>query len=66
LKLKGKGLRNISNHRKGDLYVRVEVKTPRNISKKQKQMLRSFAESRGEDLDKVEKGGVSRIRNLFN
>ncbi len=66
LKLKGKGLRNVSNHRKGDLFVRIEVETPRNMSKKQKQILRAFAESRGEDLDEVEKSGIGKVKNLFH
>lgn len=65
LKIKGKGLRNVSNHRKGDLFVRIEVGTPRNMSKKQKQILRAFAESQGENLDEAEKGGISRVKNLF-
>ena len=43
----------------------IEVGTPRNMSKKQKQILRAFAESRGEDLDEAEKGGISRVKNLF-
>lgn len=66
LKLKGKGLRNVSNHRKGDLFVRIEVETPRNMSKKQKQILRAFAESRGEDLDEAEKSGIGKVKNLFH
>jgi molecular chaperone DnaJ len=67
LKLKGKGLRNVNNHRKGgDLFVRIEVETPRNMSKKQKQILRTFAESRGEDLDEAEKDGISKVKNLIN
>jgi hypothetical protein len=35
------------------------------MSKKQKQILRAFAESRGENLDEAEKGGISRVKNLF-
>jgi len=66
LMIKGKGLRNVSNHRKGNLFVRIEVQTPRNMSRKQKQMLRTFAESQGEDLDKVEKSAVSRVKNLYH
>ncbi|MBW1896669.1 MAG: molecular chaperone DnaJ [Deltaproteobacteria bacterium] len=66
LKLKGKGLRNVNNHRKGDLFVRINVETPRNMSKKEKQMLRSFAESQGEDLQEVQKGSISKIKNLFH
>ncbi len=66
MRLKGKGLLNINNHRKGDLYVRVNVETPRNLTRKQKEILRTFAESRGEKLDQVEKDIISKVKNLFH
>lgn len=65
IKLKGKGIRNLNNHRKGDLYIQVNVETPKNLNKKQKEMLKEFAESRGEKLDSVENNVVKKIKNLF-
>jgi len=64
LKLKGKGLRNVNNHRRGDLFVRINVETPRNMSRKEKQIIRSFAEARGEDLDSVEKDTISKLKKV--
>jgi len=52
LKIKGKGIKNINNHRKGDIFVKVNVETPKKLSKKQKTILKEFAKSRGEDLDR--------------
>jgi len=66
MRLRGKGLRNINNHRKGDLYIRINVETPRNLNKKQKEILRAFAELRGERLDQVEKDIISKVKDLFH
>jgi molecular chaperone DnaJ len=51
VKIKGKGIKNINNHRKGDIFVKVKVETPTKLSKKQKNILKEYAKSRGEDLD---------------
>ncbi|NOR14901.1 MAG: molecular chaperone DnaJ, partial [Candidatus Aminicenantes bacterium] len=66
LRMKGKGVRNVNNHRKGDLYVKVEVATPKHLSKEQQDLLRKFAESRGESLDKPEKDIISKVKNIFH
>jgi len=66
MKVKGKGIRNLNNHRKGDLYIKVKVKTPKNLNKKQKQILKEFAESTGEKLDSVENNVVDKIKNIFH
>jgi molecular chaperone DnaJ len=65
-KLKGRGMPNVNNHRKGDLYVRINVDIPRNLSKKQKDLLRSFAESCGENPDEVGRNIIRRVKNLFH
>ncbi|MBU4483892.1 molecular chaperone DnaJ [bacterium] len=44
LKLKGKGFINLHNKRKGDQIVEIFVKTPKKLSKKQKQLLKEFME----------------------
>ncbi len=46
--LKGKGVTVINSQRKGDLYFTVNVEIPRNLSEKQKENMRAFAESCGE------------------
>jgi len=65
LKLKGKGLQNINNHRKGNLYVKVNIVTPKNLKKNQRDKLKEFAESTGEKLDSVESNAVNKIKNFF-
>lgn len=66
LKLKGKGIRNLNNHQKGDLLVKVKVETPKKLNKKQKEILKEFAESTGEKLDSVDSNVINRIKNIFH
>lgn len=65
-KLKGKGIVGVNNHRKGDLFIKVNVETPKNLSKEQKDLLSKFAKSRGEDTSAIEKKVPKKLRNLFH
>ena len=47
--LKNKGIPDINTKRKGDLIITVAVETPRNLNSKQKELLKAFAESLGEN-----------------
>ena len=47
--LKGKGIPDINTKRKGDLIITVAVETPKNLNSKQKELLRAFSESLGEN-----------------
>ncbi len=47
-RLRGKGIPNLRGSGRGDQYVTVRVVTPTNLSAKQKEALRAFAESMGE------------------
>lgn len=44
-RFRGKGITRIGTKAKGDLYVTVEVEVPRNLSKKQKELLKQFAKT---------------------
>lgn len=65
-RVKGKGLRDLDGRRKGDLFVKVDVRVPDNLTKDQKALLRQLAEARGETLEGVEKGPAQKARNIFN
>lgn len=65
-RLKGRGIRDVHSQRRGDLYVRIVVKTPDNLSKEQKELLRRLAELRGEDLDKVDKSLIGRVKKFIH
>ena len=48
-RLKGKGIPSINGHGRGDQYVTVYIETPRNLNKEQKEALRKFAETMGDN-----------------
>ena len=48
-RLKGKGIPSINGRGRGDQYVTVYIETPRNLSKEQKEALRKFAETMGDE-----------------
>lgn len=52
--VKGKGIPDINTKRKGDLIITVAVETPKNLNSKQKELLRAFSESLGENNSKKE------------
>lgn len=65
-RLKGKGIKDLERRRKGDLFVKVNVKTPDNLTKGQKSLLRQFAESRGENLEAVNRNISGKIKNIVH
>ncbi|MBU4330818.1 MAG: molecular chaperone DnaJ [Acidobacteria bacterium] len=63
LRIKGAGIKDIRRAHKGDLYVRIVVETPKYLNRKQKQLLKQFAELRGEPCeDTLDQGVKERIR----
>ena len=48
-RLKGKGIPAINGRGRGDQYVTVYIETPRNLNKEQKEALKKFAETMGDD-----------------
>jgi molecular chaperone DnaJ len=65
IRLKGKGVMDVGGRKKGDLFVKVQVRTPENLSKEQKALLAKLAEVRGEDVESVDKSVIHRMKNIF-
>ncbi len=65
IRLKGKGVPDVSGRRKGDLFVKVLVQTPDNLSKEQKALLAKFADLRGEDIESVDKNIIHKLKNIL-
>ncbi len=59
-RLKGCGLKDLQRHRTGDLFVKVDVRTPGDLTREEKELLRKFAESRRENLDRLDAGAIRR------
>jgi molecular chaperone DnaJ len=60
------GIKDLRSHRKGDLFVKVQVETPENLSKEERALLRRLAELRGEDLDKTDRGIADKLKNFIS
>lgn len=64
-KLKGKGVPHLRNGRKGDLYFTVVVQVPKNINKKQEELLMEFSNGMGEELNEHKKGFFDKVKDVF-
>lgn len=65
-RLKGKGIRDLGSHRRGDLFVRVNIKTPENLTKEQRALLQRFAESKGEKIEVIKRAIFDKAKNTFH
>jgi molecular chaperone DnaJ len=65
-RLKAKGIKDVGGHRKGDLYVKVVVKTPAGLSKDQKALFVKLAELAGEPVDDVDQSVVLKVKHQFH
>lgn len=65
-KLKHKGIDNVRGHGKGDLYFTVNIKVPTKLTDKQKNALKDFAKSTGEDYNENKKGFFGKVKDAFN
>jgi molecular chaperone DnaJ len=65
LRLKGTGIQDIAGRRKGDLFVKVLVRTPVNLSKEQRALVAKLAELRGDDIESVDKSVLQKIKNIL-
>ena len=61
-RLRGKGIPVLHSKARGDQYVRVNVEIPKNLSGKQKELLRAFAESLGENAHTERKSFFDKLK----
>jgi molecular chaperone DnaJ len=65
IRLKGLGVQDVGGRRRGDLFVKVLVRTPENLSKEQKALLAKLAEVRGENTESVDKSVIHRLKDIL-
>jgi molecular chaperone DnaJ len=65
LRLKGKGVPHLERRHRGDIVVRVVVAVPTDLTPEQEDLLRQYAELRGEEVAPPDAGFLSRIRSAF-
>jgi molecular chaperone DnaJ len=68
LRLQGKGLPELNSHRKGDLIVNVNVWTPKNLSRDEREIIEKFLNSDNftPKPAKYEKSFFNRVRQFFS
>ena len=64
-KLKGKGITHLGGRGRGDQFVRVSIEVPKNLSQKQRDILKEFDESAGEKNYQKRKGFFDKLKDLF-
>lgn len=64
-KLKGKGIQHLGGKSRGDQYVRVVIEVPKNLSQKQKDLLRQFDGTTGDKNYQKRKGFFDKLKGMF-
>lgn len=65
-RLKGKGMSVMRSHQFGDMYVQVQVETPRNLSKRQRELLEEFDRESSEENHPESSGFFTRVKEFFD
>lgn len=65
-RLRSKGINILNGHGRGDQYVTVVVETPKNLNAKQKELLKSFADSLDENSHEKSSGFFGKLKDLFS
>jgi len=66
IRLKGKGMPVLRSNMKGDMYIQIEVETPKNLTRKQKELLRQFEEASSEETNPNASGFFARVKEFLD
>lgn len=64
-RLRGKGIPDVHGRGRGDQHVKITVVTPGKLDERQKNILRQFADTLGENPAGVEKGFFEKVKDAF-
>ena len=65
IRLRGRGVPHLQGRGRGDLIITVVVDIPNDLTKEQEELLRQFAELRGEPVSAPDPGLMSKLRGAF-
>ena len=65
-RLKGKGMPVLRSKLTGDLYIQVEVETPKNLTRKQKDILRDFERASTKNTSPESSGFLNRVKEFLD
>jgi len=66
VRLSGRGMPHVRGGRSGDLVVHLRVVTPRNLTRRQEELLRELAELDGKHVSPERKGFLDRVMQFFS
>jgi molecular chaperone DnaJ len=64
-RLRGRGVPQLNGRGRGDLIVQINVVVPTGLSKTDEELLRRFADARGEDVSPPDKSLLGKIKSAF-
>ena len=64
-RLKNKGMTILRSKQTGDMYIQTTVETPRNLTKRQKELMQEFEEISNEKTNPESTGFFSRVKDLW-
>ena len=64
-RLKAKGMPVLRSKQQGDLYIQIEVETPKNLSRKQRDLLKAFEDASNPDTSPASAGFFARVKEFF-
>ncbi len=64
-RLKGKGMPVLRSNTSGDLYIQVDVETPKNLTRRQRELLEEFEKLSAKDTSPESTGFFARMKDLF-
>ncbi|MEQ1611713.1 MAG: molecular chaperone DnaJ, partial [Hyphomicrobiaceae bacterium] len=65
-RLKGKGMPVLRSKQQGDMYIQVDVETPKNLTKRQRELLEEFEKESHKDTSPESAGFFSRMKEFFS
>lgn len=64
-RLRSKGMPVLRSKHQGDLYIQVEVETPKNLTRKQRDLLKAFEDASNPDTSPASAGFFARVKEFF-
>ena len=64
-RLKGKGMPVLRSKVTGDMYIQVDVETPKNLTRRQRELLEEFEKESHKETSPESAGFFSRVKDFF-
>jgi molecular chaperone DnaJ len=64
-RIKSKGMPVLRSKQQGDLYIQVEVETPKSLTRKQRELLKEFENASNESTSPASTGFFARVKEFF-